>query len=320
MIGARLMRESFCAVGTECAVAVTATRSDARRARRAMSAAIGEIASCERVLTRFHPGGDLSRLNAAAGEWLRVDRRLIEALRCAVRVREATDGRFDPTILPVLLAAGYDRSFEDLAERPPSVARGWRPGAMIEIDVVSSRARLEAGAAVDLGGIGKGFAAARALEAMRDAWSGVPGGMVDLGGDIAVWGATPEGGPWRLSIADPRVSGATLATIAIHAGAVATSGPQRRRFGPGGRLHHLIDPSTGAPAAAGPLAVTVVGPDASEVEAFATALAITPPDEAPAALALRPRMSALVVPPEGDPVVIGSLPLAVDPRLMEVIA
>ena len=63
-------------------------------------------------------------------------------------------------------------------------------------------------------------------------------------------------------------------------GGVATSGRDVRRFGPGGRLHHLIDPATGATAREGPLTVTVVAPDAVEAEAHATALAIVPPVEA----------------------------------------
>ena len=241
-------------------------------------------------------------------------------LRVALRTRGETGGRFDPTILPALVAAGYDRSFEQLEERPPGQASGWRAGAALEIDTASGRARVEAGAAVDLGGIGKGFAAERALWAMREAWLDLPGGLVDLGGDIVVWGATPEGGPWRLAIDDPRTPGAHLGAITIAEGAVATSGRGRRRFGPHARLHHLIDPATGAPAEVGPLAVTVVGPYAPEVEAYSTALAVTPLGESVQLLHKRPRLAALLVPLEGDPVALGDLPLVADIRLTQVTA
>ena len=318
MIGARLVRERFHAMGTECEVAVTVTRPDAARARRALTAGRAEVEFCERVLSRFDERSDLSRLNRAGGEWCAIDDRLVAALRVALRAREETGGRFDPTILPVLAAAGYDRSFEQLEEKPPVRASGWCAGAEIEIDAAAGRARLEAGAAVDLGGIGKGFSATRALWAMREAWLDLPGGLVDLGGDIVVWGATPEGGPWRLAIADPRSPGAQIGTISIDDGAVATSGRDTRRFGPDGRLHHLIDPATGAPAVEGPLAVTVVGPDAAEVEAYATALAVAPLGESGDLLRGRPGLAALLVPCEGDPVVVGDLPLVADTRLMEV--
>lgn len=309
MIRAQLVRDAFRAMGTDCEVAVTASVSDRARARRALGAARSEIESCEQALSRFRPESHLSRLNCAGGEWLVVDRRLIEALRTALRVRAETRGRFDPTVLPALTAAGYDRSFEKLDARPPSAIMNWHPGAIVEIDAPSLRARVELGAAVDLGGVGKGFAATQALWAMRDAWPELPGGLVDLGGDIAVWGAAPGWGPWRLSIADPRVPGSSLATIAIYDGAVATSGRDQRRFGPELTLHHLIDPDIGTPADTGPLAVTVIGVDAAEVDAYATALAITHPDEAPVVLEARPSLAGLLVPPEGDPIVFGEPPL-----------
>ena len=93
-------------------------------------------------------------------------------------------------------------------------------------------------------------------------------------------------------------------------GGVATSGRDTRRFGPGRRLHHLIDPATGAPAAAGPLSVTVVAASATEAEAHATALAIATVDEARDQLASRPDLAALLIPQLGEPIAIGPLPLA----------
>lgn len=307
----RLERLEFRAVGTTCAAAVTTGGAgDLRRAARALSAAKAEVAACERALSRFDPASDLSRLNAAEGEWTAVDRRLVESLRLAIRMREDTGGRFDPTVLPALVAAGYDRSFEQLTPRPARSAHGWRPGATIEVDEQAGCVRIEAGTAVDLGGIGKGYAATRALHAMAEAWPALPGGLVDLGGDLAIAGETPERGPWRIAIEDARTPGATLGTLLLHGGGVATSGRDRRRFGPDGGLHHLIDPATGRPAAPGPLTVTVVAPTAAEAEGHATAVAISTREEAEAHVAAHPRVAALYVPAEGEPQVLGPLPLA----------
>ena len=309
-MSARLERAAFHAVGTSCAAAVTAGPHDARRARAALAAAQAEVALCEGALSRFDPASDLSRLNAAGGEWTAVDRRLVEALRLAGRAREDTGGRFDPTVLPALVAAGYDRSFEQLAERPARRASGWRAGAPIELDEPAGRARIEPGTAVDLGGIGKGYAASRALGAMREAWPMLTGGLVDLGGDLALWGETPEGGPWRIAVADPRRPGTNAGVLLIRSGGVATSGRNVRRFGPGGSLHHLIDPATGEPAQPGPLTVTVVAPDAATAEAHATALAISSPAAAAEHVAAHAAISALYIPHEGDPMQLGALPLA----------
>ncbi len=299
MIGL-LQSTAFRAMGTACTLSVTALPTDVLRARRALAAGRAEVEACERVLSRFDRASDLSRVNGRAGEWVDVDARLAVALRTAVLARDATRGRFDPTILPALLAAGYDRTFEELEERPPRVQRGWRAGGEIDVDLDASRVRIERGAMVDLGGIGKGFSASRALLAMREACPELPGALVDLGGDVAVRGQPPERGPWLIAVADPRrPAAAPLGILQVEEGAVATSGRSARRFGPGRTLHHLIDPRTGAPAVAGPLAVTVVAPDAGWAEAHATALAISDAGEARAHVAASPDVSALLVSAEG---------------------
>ena len=112
-----------------------------------------------------------------------------------------------------------------------------------------------------------------------------------------------------MDIADSRGDGRSAGTLELEGGGVATSGRDTRRFGPGGRLHHLIDPSSGASAVAGPLSVTVVAASATEAEAHATALAISDLGEARDQLAGRPDLSALMIPQHGEPIVIGPLPL-----------
>jgi FAD:protein FMN transferase len=305
-----LSRIEWRAVGTTCAAAVTTGLQDEHEARWALAAAREEVAACEGELSRFDPASDLSRLNAVAGEWAPIGRRLFEALRLALRAREGTDGRFDPTVLPALTAAGYDRSFELLEERQAVPVEDWRAGAEIELDPQKCRARLEPASAVDLGGIGKGYAATRALDAMLAVSPRLGGGLVDLGGDIALRGESPEGGPWVVAVADPRRSGETLAALALESGGVATSGRDARRFGPARSLHHLIDPETGEPALAGPLTVTVVAGDAAEAEVHATTLAIAGLGEAEAHVAERPSISALYVPHAGPAIPLGRVPLA----------
>jgi FAD:protein FMN transferase len=302
-------RTEWRAVGTTCASVVTAGVQDEREAHWALAAAREEVAACERELSRFDPTSDLSLLNAAGGRWTFVGHRLLEALGLALRAREDTGGRFDPTVLPALVAAGYDRSFELLEEREARLADDWRAGSAIELDTRNGRARLEPGSSVDLGGIGKGYAAGRALDAMLGASPRLAGGLVDLGGDIAVRGEAPEGGPWLIAVADPRRAGETLAVFALHGGGIATSGRDARRFGPARSLHHLIDPETGESALAGPLTVTVVAPDPAAAEVHATTLAIAGLGEAEAHVSERPRISALYVPHTGPAIPLGRLPL-----------
>jgi thiamine biosynthesis lipoprotein len=299
----------FRAMGTSCRVAAAIGRHP-RAAQGAVDCALIEIARCERVMTRFDGSSDLSRANAHAGDWVRVDPILVDALTRAVTARAETGGLYDPTVLPAVVAAGYDRTFEEIAgtARAPVSLDGWRAGAGIDVDVDGARVRLAPGAAIDLGGIGKGYTATRALEAMQNAYPALPGGLVDLGGDIAVAGSAP-GGPWRVAIADPRQPGRELGVLVLRGAGVATSGRDRRRFGPDLRQHHLIDPETGAPAGPGPLTVTAVAPDATLAETSATALAILPVADARGYVERRPWLSALLVPHEGRVERLGRLPL-----------
>jgi thiamine biosynthesis lipoprotein len=138
---------------------------------------------------------------------------------------------------------------------------------------------------------------------------GTPCALVDLGGDVALGGEPPGNGPWRIGIADPRRCHAQLGVLALRGGGVATSGRDRRRFGPDSALHHLIDPATGAPAEPGPLTVTVVASSATVAETHATALAILPIERAVDYVAERPWLSALLVLHDGTVVPLGDLPL-----------
>ena len=152
-----LEHHTFRAKGTACGVGVTTTLAELPTAHRAIAAAVAEVSACELALSRFDPESELSRLNAAGGAWIDAGPRLLGALTRAMDAREETGGLFDPAVLPALVAAGYDRSFEELEPRAAEVAVGWRAGAAVEVDVARARARIEPSAAVDLGGIGKGL-------------------------------------------------------------------------------------------------------------------------------------------------------------------
>ena len=160
---------------------------------------------------------------------------------------DATGGRFDPTILPALVAAGYDRSFELLEERPPRRIDGWRAGEAVEVDEHGGRARIDAGAALDLGGIGKGYAArGRSRRCARLARSA--GGARRPRRRSRPLGQASRGRPVADRRRRPTVARRDRAALLLSGGGVATSGRDVRRFGPGRSLHHLIDPATGEPA------------------------------------------------------------------------
>lgn len=114
---------------------------------------------------------------------------------------------------------------------------------------------------VDPTGLVKGWAAAQAARHLREA--GVGAGLVNAAGDIDVFGAPTPDESWRIGIQSPTDRDALLGAIDVDH-AIATSGGYERD-------DHVRDPRTGAPAR-GALSATVLGPDLSFADAFATGL------------------------------------------------
>jgi thiamine biosynthesis lipoprotein len=128
---------------------------------------------------------------------------------------------------------------------------------------------------LDLGGIGKGYAADRIVAALIEA--GATGVCVDLGGDVRVAGDGPFDGAWTVEFRDDTLA-ARYGAIRLASGAVATSTTRLRRWTRGGETrHHLLDPATGRASTSGVASVTVVGADAWWAEVLAKAALLAGP-------------------------------------------
>lgn len=249
------------------------TEGEGPEQRRALEAVPGWFESWEARLSRFRPGSELNELNARSGAWFRVSALLYQQIELALQMAKDTGGLVDPTVLPALAAAGYDRPFVEMAERggfnratDPSPAGWW--GA-VELDPDRQAIRIPPGAQIDLGGVSKGWSAEEA--AARLAVHGPA--LVDAGGDIAVRGPRQDGAAWPIDVADPHGSKQEiLGRLWIEDGFVATSGRDLRHWDTAnGRQHHLIDPRSGMPSGTDLLAVTILAPTAQRGEAAAKA-------------------------------------------------
>ena len=139
--------------------------------------------------------------------------------------------------------------------------------------------RLGADMEIDFGGIGKEYAADRAVAAVADL--GGEHGLVNLGGDVRVIGPHADGSPWRIAVQDPRGKpGETIAYLNVPHGAMATSGDYERYFEHDGRRYsHLLDPRTGWPVEHW-RSVSVVAPLAVAAGACATVAMLKPVEDA----------------------------------------
>jgi thiamine biosynthesis lipoprotein len=102
------------------------------------------------------------------------------------------------------------------------------------------------GMGLDFGGFGKEYAADRAMAVLHA--TGQRHGYVNLGGDIRVLGPRADGSAWRFGIQHPRQPEATIASVELAEGALATSGDYERYFDlDGQRYCHILNAHTGQP-------------------------------------------------------------------------
>jgi thiamine biosynthesis lipoprotein len=207
--------------------------------------------------SRFLPDSDITRLNNAEGVAVAVNPLTAKLVSEMLAARTLTDGEYDPTILPKLLAEGYAASRvnpSNVTVRPASAR--WpieTTGTTIQENIVT----LPIGVTLDSGGIGKGIAAdvlaTMALE------QGALGILAEIGGDIRIAGTPPDGSHWRIDIEDPFVESRSIARVNLIDGAVATSSTLKRTWDIDGRTaNHIIDAHTGLSRTSDVVTVSVV--------------------------------------------------------------
>jgi FAD:protein FMN transferase len=283
----------FRAMGTDVTVLLLDAPPDAP------DRAAAELERLEAKWSRFRPTSELCAINDAAPNPVVVSTETFAIVDRAVGAWHATNGFYDPTVLPAVVAAGYDRDFEQVVRGGAGPARpaGAPPGCDgIRLDPLVHTVRLPAGVALDLGGIGKGYAADLVAADLVDA--GARGVLVNLGGDLRAMGEAPSEHGWVVEVDDPLGTGATGA-LALTRGAIATSTRLRRAWTRDrAPLHHLIDPRTGEPARSGLASVTVVAGDSWRAEVLAKAACVAGAREG-AALVLGAGSTALFVHDDG---------------------
>jgi FAD:protein FMN transferase len=220
-----------------------------------------EVARLEQKYSRYRPDSLLSRVNAAAGfHATPLDVETFALLQYADACYQASDGLFD--ITSGVLRHAWNFNAIGVAAQIPEQTTLLRALDKVGWGKVKWNAEsifLEREMELDLGGVVKEYAADRACQVLASA--GIFHGFVNLAGDVrvlgpqAVSGTTWQNGqalataPWSIGIAHPRRSSATVCTVMINQGALATSGDYERYIEVDGKRYcHILDPRTGMPA------------------------------------------------------------------------
>ncbi len=245
-------------------------------AKKAATAAFARIAELNLVMSDYNPNSELMRLCAkAGGDPVAISTDLYDVLEKSLAFAKLTDGALDITISPVVRLwrkAKRTRVLPSSDEIKQALALvDYRN---IKLDSQRRTAQLLVmGMLLDLGSIGKGYAADAALAVLRK--QGLPRALVALGGDIAVGDAPPNTKGWKVGVAPLKNPGAdpTHYLLLTNAG-VSTAGDAEQYVEIAGkRYSHIIDPKTGI-GQVGRRSVTVIAPNATTSDALDTAVCV----------------------------------------------
>jgi thiamine biosynthesis lipoprotein len=287
---------------------VVAVAANSNEARNCIQAAFAEIENVDKLMSDYKSDSEISKVNRDGFKRaVEISEPTYEVLQQSIEFSKLTGGAFDITVGPLV---DLLRSAEKKAVAPSkdeiTQAKMKVGFEKLTLDAQNRTAKFAVdGMRLDLGGIAKGYAIDKAVEAMQK--RGAVGGMVDIGGDIRCFGAPPRGkNHWLIGVQDPNVTnddigtGEPLLVLKLTDAAIATSGGYRRFVLIDGKKYsHIINPEAGT--SSDQLAsVTIISKDAITADALATAVSVMGSKRGLALIEKVPETEAILIscPPE----------------------
>ena len=297
-------------LGTSLDLVVVA--SDAGVAERCDAAVMAEIDRLLTIISTYHPDSEISRWTTGRGPTCCSAELLTVLMECE-KWQHLSDGAFNARVgrlIEVWKQAEADGRLPETEVTAGIAAQIAKAGWRIDSDRRTAT-RLD-DLPLNVDALAKGYVVDKALAAARAVEPGVAGMLLDIGGDLAVWGepvgshkdndASSTARRWRVGVADPahcQDNAPALTTLLLHGGAVATSGSYARGYSIGGqRYSHIFDARTGWPAQ-DTASATAVAADCMTADALATILCILPPEAGLRLVESLPDAECLIVGADG---------------------
>lgn len=252
-------------------------------ASKAVKAAIARIEAINRAASDYLPDSELSQINLAPPHTpIQLSPDLNALITKALKISSHTHGAFD--ITSVYSIQNWRRAKRQ--HKLPSADRiehaiGMTDWQHLQIDSkTSALTKLKEGIKIDLGAIGKGYAAREALQVLRE--HHFTRALVAASGDLAIGDPPPgkKGWPVHLRTFEKTADQDSQITVLLSNCGCSTSGDLHQYFElEGKRWSHIIDPRTGL-GLTQRVAVSVIGPESTICDALATALCIMGPEKA----------------------------------------
>ena len=278
---------------------IVAVAADSDTAESCIEAALKELENIELLCSTYKVDSGISMVNRNAYKApVRVSEPVFEVLQRAIKFSRISDGAFDVTIGPLMElwhSANDANCLPSDNELQQARSRVGYEKLILDANQMSVRFVAD-GMRIDLGGIAKGYGIDKAVEAMRRV--GATGGMVDVGGDIRVFGAPPQGrGKWLIGLQNPDRAEESkhLLVLELTDGAVATSGGYRRfTLIEGKKYSHIIDTKTGS-SSDKLTSVTIISKSATDADALATAVSVMGTEKGLALIESLPETEAILI-------------------------
>lgn len=298
LYGKELQRFEFAEphMGTEFRLKFYA--ADETQAQQVAKLAFARIAALNSVMSDYDPKSELSVLCAKNAQTcagpIAVSDDLYRVIQEAQKISELSEGAFDITVGPVVRLwrlARKNRLMPDPEVLKEAMSKvGYQK---IKLDPVKKTVELTvAGMKLDLGGIGKGFAAEEVLKLLKE--KGITSALVAASGDISVADPPPHTQGWKISIA-PLPGSTQERILTLKNVAVSTSGDASQFVEIAGkRYSHVLDPRTGI-GLQGRRSVTVIAPRGTQADALTKMASVWEPEKAIAAIEKLEKVACLII-------------------------
>lgn len=229
----------------------------------------------DQSMSTYKGQSEISRFNRLpSNDQQSISAEFAEVLAVSKLVWEQSGGAFDPTVGPLVDLWGFGPVATD--DRIPNEQALAKALAEIGFEHVQSEGRIltkTKPVRLDLSAVAKGYGVDQVAQLLE--MLALPDYLVEVGGEMRLSGVNPDGNPWRVAVEMPSLMPQVQRVIALHDGAVATSGDYRNYFERDGlRYSHTIDPRTGRPITHSLASVTVLAKTCAEADAWATALMV----------------------------------------------
>lgn len=238
--------------------------------------AMNKLKELEDTLSINKTGTLIDQVNEAAGITpVVVDENTYKVIEKGLTYSKLTNGAFDITIGPIVKL--WNIGFPEA--RVPSADEVKQTLPLVGFDKVildsahSSIYLTDKGMHLDLGGIGKGYAADEMAALLRE--NGVKHAIIDLGGNIYTLGDKPGNQLWTIGVQDPfNPRGKTIGRLKTANKSIVTSGVYERfvKDESGKQYHHILSPKTGYPYENQIAGVTIVSDSSTDGDALSTAV------------------------------------------------